>query len=257
MKQKMVNIILGIGILLSLFFSWYKVIPCEITNDTYIGTIVTTLSIAITLVIGYQIINVIEIRKDLREQRAENERERNHYAQLIKDAEQKSLVLERKIKKQENETSEGLNLLNALIVFNNGQDFVTCADAFAIMHKALQYSIETERTEYEWIFLYLRKFVSVMQVQAFNASVSFQKDGKITINVLGHPYYGKELKTMLDDYCKPIHEVDGIIRSNPNYMKIKMEYERVMMHFENRIQGILKDPITPPSQEEQEFIMTH
>ena len=248
---------LGIGILLSLFFSWYKVIPYEITNDTYIGTIVTALSIIITLVIGYQIINAIEIRRDLREQRAENEKERNHYAKLIKDAEQKSLMLERKIKKQENETLEGLNLLNALIVFNNGQDFVTCADAFAIMHKALQYSIETERTEYEWIFLYLRKFVSVMQVQAFNASVSFHKDGKVTINVLGHPYYGKELKTMLGDYCKPIYEVDGIIRSNPNYMKIKMEYERVMRHFENRIQGILKDPITPPSQDEQEFIMTH
>ena len=257
MRQKIINLILGIGILLSLFFSWYKVIPCEITNDTYIGTIVTTLSIVITLVIGYQIINVIEIRKDLREQRAENEKERNHYAQLIKDAEQKSLMLERKIKNQENETAEGLNLLNALIVFYNGQDFVTCADAFAIMHKALLYSIETGRTEYEWIFQYLRKFISVMQVQAFNASVSHHKDGKITINVLGHPYYGKELKTMLDDYCKPIYEVDGAIRSSYNFIKIKLEYERVMKHFENRIQGILKDPSTPPSQEERDYIMTH
>ena len=110
MKQKIINLLFVIGILLSLFFSWYKVIPCEITNDTYIGTIVTALSIVITLVIGYQIINVIEIRKDLREQRAENEKERNHYAQLLNDVEQKSLILERRIKEQENEASEGLPL---------------------------------------------------------------------------------------------------------------------------------------------------
>lgn len=257
MKQKIINLLFVIGILLSLFFSWYKVIPCEITNDTYIGTIVTALSIVITLVIGYQIINVIEIRKDLREQRAENEKERNRYAQLLKDVEQKSLILERKIKEQENEASEGLNLLHSLIVFNDGQDFVTCAEAFAIMHRALQYSIETDRTEYEWIFQDLRKFISVMQVQAFNASVSYQKDGKITITVPGHPYYGKELKTMLDDYCKPIYEVDSIIRSNPNFIKIKLEYERVMRHFEIRIQSMLKDPSTPPSQEEQDYVMTH
>ena len=257
MKQKIINLLFVIGILLSLFFSWYKVIPCEITNDTYIGTIVTALSIVITLVIGYQIINVIEIRKDLREQRAENEKERNHYAQLLNDVEQKSLILERRIKEQENEASEGLNILHSLIIFNDGQDFVTCTDAFAIMHRALQYSIETDRTEYEWLFQYLRKFISVMQVQAFKASVSYHKDGKITINVLGHPYYGKELKTMLNDYCKPIYEVDSIIRSNPNFIKIKLEYERVMRHFENRIQGMLKDPSTPPSQEEQDYIMTH
>lgn len=257
MNQKFINLILTVMTLVALFFSWYKVVPCEITNDTYIGTIVTALSIVITLVIGYQIINVIEIRKDLREQRAENEKERNRYAQLLKNVEQKGLILERKIREQENESAEELNILHSLIVFNDGQDFVTCADAFAIMHKALQYSIETDRTEYEWIFQYLRKFISVMQVQAFNASVSYHRDGKITINVLGHPYYGKELKTMLDDYCKPIYEVDSAIRSSHNFIKIKLEYERVMKHFENRIQGILKDPSTPPSQEEQDYIMTH
>ena len=77
MQQKIINIMLGIGILLSLFFSLYKVIPCEITNDTYIGTIVTALSIVSTLVVDYQIINAVEIKRDLREQRAEKERERN------------------------------------------------------------------------------------------------------------------------------------------------------------------------------------
>ena len=69
MKQWMINLVLLLLSLVALLFSLLKVTPFEITSETYIGTIVTLLSFAAALVIGYQIYNAIELRKEIENQR--------------------------------------------------------------------------------------------------------------------------------------------------------------------------------------------
>ena len=69
MKQWMINLVLLILSILAILFSLLKVTPFEIIGDTYIGTIVSLLSLAAAFVIGYQIYNAIEIKKEVENQR--------------------------------------------------------------------------------------------------------------------------------------------------------------------------------------------
>ena len=70
MKQWMINLVLLILSILAILFSLLKVTPFEIIGDTYIGTIVSLLSLAAAFVIGYQIYNAIEFRKEVENQRS-------------------------------------------------------------------------------------------------------------------------------------------------------------------------------------------
>ena len=69
MKQWAINLLLFILVCLALLFAILKITPFEITGDTYIGTIVSLLSLAVAFVIGYQIYNAIELRREIKEQR--------------------------------------------------------------------------------------------------------------------------------------------------------------------------------------------
>ena len=54
-KQNIYNLALGIICICSLVFSLIRVVPFEVSSDTYVGVIVTLLSIIVTFVVGYQI----------------------------------------------------------------------------------------------------------------------------------------------------------------------------------------------------------
>ena len=53
MKQKYIIFLSVILSATALLFSLIRVLPFEVTEDTYMGTMATFLSIAVTLVIGY------------------------------------------------------------------------------------------------------------------------------------------------------------------------------------------------------------
>lgn len=110
MKQWIVNIILFILVLVALGFSLLKVTPFEITSETYIGVIVSLLSLAAAFVIGYQIYNAIEFRKEIKEQREK-------YNDIIRRNEE----IEKKLKQQECVMQEGFDIISSLMEYNNGQ----------------------------------------------------------------------------------------------------------------------------------------
>lgn len=60
----------GLALLLAVIalgFSLFRIVPCEITTETYIGAIVTLLGIIVTLVVAYQIWSTIDIRESVKE----------------------------------------------------------------------------------------------------------------------------------------------------------------------------------------------
>ena len=69
MKQWMINIIVFVLVSFAIIIALLNVSPFEITGDAYIGIIITLLSIITAFIIGYQIYNSIEFKKEIVEQR--------------------------------------------------------------------------------------------------------------------------------------------------------------------------------------------
>lgn len=258
MKQRYFIFLSLILSALALLFSFIRVLPFEVTEDTYIGTMATFLSIAVTLVIGYQILNVFEIKKDLNVQKEENERLKSELHSHISNLQ--AIAAEQSLKQKdfEFETQGKLLVLDSLIQYNSGQDIVTCASAFTKMHDAVFYSLNGNIKEYERIFYYMRRFICDMNYRSFGVTgLTILDDGRRIVNDTNHPYSQRDLSEVINDYKHPIIECQKKIESHPNYANIKFEYERIMEHLERVLNSILKEPNKVKSNEEIEYIMSH
>lgn len=238
MKQWLINLVLLLLSIAAILFSLLKVTPFEITGDTYIGTIVSLLSLAAAFVIGYQIYNAIEFRKEI-------ENQRKKYNEIIK----RNGEIESKLKCQEYTMQEGFDIISSLITYNSGPSDFVCGIAFQDMHRALLSSIETERTDYDWIFGWMRKFISEMNNQTFTSEYAKLSDGSYSINVPENNY-GKTIQEVIDEFARPIIEDEKLIRSNKNFCKIQLEYNRVMKIFYKRLSDITQDPMKQLTAEE-------
>ena len=243
MKQWGINVILTIGITIAIGFSLLKITPFEITSETYIGTIVTLLSLAAAFVIGYQIYNAIELKKDIAIQKKK-------YNNIIKRNEE----IEIKLSQQEFVMQEGFDIISSLIQYNNGRSFIVCGNAFQAMHKALVSSIETDRVDYDWIFGYLRKYIADLNSQTFAIGLQCISDDHWMVTSHGE-YYGKLLSDVVDEFIAPIKENDKKIRLSKNFCEIQFEYERIMKLLNKRLSEIVTNPQKIISDEDKEKII--
>lgn len=243
MKQWLINLVLLLLSIAAILFSLLKVIPFEITGETYIGTIVSLLSLTAAFAIGYQIYNAIEFRKEV-------ENQRKKYNEIVK----RYGEIESKLKCQEYTMQEGFDIISSLITYNSRQSNFVCGIAFQNMHRALLSSIETERTDYDWIFGWMRKFISEMNSQTFTLGLAELSDGSYRINVSGNNY-NKTIQEVIDEFARPILEDEKLIRSNKNFCKIQLEYNRVMKIFYKRLSDITQDPMKQLTAEEIDRII--
>ena len=116
MKQQIFNIIVGSISILALIFSLLKLTPFSVTSEDYISTIVSALSIAATLVIGYQIYNVVEIKRELKQFDKKIEQQKTLYKSII----EKNLELESKLRIQNSLLQGGFDIINANFELNKG-----------------------------------------------------------------------------------------------------------------------------------------
>lgn len=243
MKQWIINFVLLLLSIAAILFSLLKVTPFEITGDTYIGTIVSLLSLAAAFVIGYQIYNAIEFRKEV-------ENQRKKYNEIVK----RNGEIESKLKCQEYTMQEGFDIISSLITYNSRQSDSACIIAFQNMHRALLSSIETERTDYDWIFGWMRRFICEMNINTLFSGYAMASDGSPRIFEAGNNY-SKTIQEIIDEYTKPIIEDEKIIRSNKNFYKIQFEYNRVMKVFHKRLSDLAQDPNKQLTREEIDKII--
>ena len=235
MKQKTINAILFASVLLAILLAFIDFRPLVVSYSSYIGIIVTLLGLVTTFVIGYQIYNAIELRSSVIKLERKYDEIYKKEKSIIKFAEEQDASIQ-----------EGFDIINSLIKWQSGQSFIVCGESFRAMHHALISSLKTNRSDYEWIFLYLRKFISEFQSQTFSANCA--KNGDVwyaEINCTLIP-----LKQCIEEYATPIKEDESMIRSSENFCKIKIEYNRVMKLFYKRLDEIGKDPIKMLSFEE-------
>lgn len=227
--------------LLAVVFSLLKITPFEVTSETYIGTIVTLLALVTTFVIGYQIFNAIELRKELIEQK-------EMYNTIVRQNDDMRV----KLLEQDNCMDEGFEILSSLTKYNSGQKFLVCASAFYSLHHALLYSINTSRTDYEMIFHYLRKYITDFEWQSFCSSYSKVNDKYIVSTVND---YGKSFEDIINEYLVPIKEDEEKLRENANFIKIQYEYNRIMNIFYNLMNEMIKNPAYTFTFEEKQNIL--
>lgn len=206
-----------------------KITPFKIGEDTFIGAITTLLSLAVAFIIGYQIYNAVELKKDVQEQR-----------RLLESSKKENDEYKKCIVKQQYQTQEGFDIISALQIYNSGESPENKVNAFAQMHHALLSSIETDRTDYEWIFMYMRKFISEFSPLAFTQnSLNEEIDGKHFFYVNSTQY---NLSESIDSQMRPLYEEEALLRKKSNFVKIEIEYNRVMKAFTKALDMIKNNP---------------
>lgn len=229
-KQSAINWILFILVLFSIGFSVLRIMPFEISEDTYIGTATTLLSLAATLIIGYQIYNAVELKNEIKEQR-----------KLYEETKKESQEINAKFKMQQYQTQEGFDIISSLISYNKSSFAEDSMNAFVQMHHALLSSIETDRDDYEWIFAYMRKFLSNFSGQGFCGGWNVTKENRYFV-VSSDGKKSKSVEEFIEDYLRPIKEDEKLLRKNKNFVKIRMEYNRIMLILDKVMDKIKENP---------------
>lgn len=232
MKNNRIAFIAIVISLIAIAFTFLRITPFEVSNDIYVGLIATFIGVSVTLVIGFQIINTLEIRKEISEQK-----------KLSTKLEQMHNKLNKTIEIQKNTMQEGFDMIDTLIEYQeNGSTY--SINAFKSLHHALVSSLKTGRTEYEWIFDLLRKYIADINWQNFVGGFSEQQDGSFKCSTPNSPHYNKDLKDIVKEYTDKVDEDEKTLRENENFCRIKMEYDRVMKLYRKRIADMLENPNT-------------
>lgn len=219
--------------IISLGFSFIKITPYEVTSETYVGIMVSALGVIVTLLIGYQILNVFDVNRNIESLNlkiAENSKQYNYAIN--------------KLRLYENLLHSSLNIINASKAINNGNNL----EAFYYYHKTLIFLLDTDTEEFDPIFRDMRDKIANININSFSFGLIYKlnsQDELVDENVLSR----------INSYKDLISEDENIIRKNSNFKIIKIEYERIMNHFHDRLNNIIKKPNKQLSSSEKERIM--
>lgn len=193
-----------IAILLCLlvFALWtFEVIPhSEITSETFIGACITLLSIIVTIAIGWQIFNAVEVKSMIKEY-AQKQEEVNILQQHLKD-EIRRLEIESEYTKHHSMHLHAIALaLHSELKEKYDEACYHCMEALA---ESMQMREEINEDE---IIMMLDVYVNNIR-------------GKITLS----PSYSRELK-----------EMDKIIRNSNRFYKFEEKYEEASSKYLKKI----------------------
>lgn len=183
-----------------------KVEPYSVvTIDTYIGVIAGFIGIAVTLLVGYQIYNAIDLRQRINAVETLKTSLENHQKQLD-------------ILRQEQ--AESTEILQArLFLKTQNMDL----EAFLHFHSAIKYSLSVDhkREGYKWLLDELKEYM----LNITNSSFAYCTSKEELLNTI------KKFKGFYQEY-------DNFIRNHPNYLFIRIGYEELMEKFEKRLDNI-------------------
>lgn len=176
-----------------------------VTIDTYIGVIAGFIGIAVTLLVGYQIYNALDLK------------------QRINAVETLKISLENQQQQLEilkNEHAEAIEIIQARLFLDKHS---LALEAFLHFHSAIRYSLSVDhkREGYKWLLNELETYMLSISNRAFIGCL-YQKDYQNKIS---------ELKGFYQEY-------DRDIRNHPNYLYIRNGYEDLMSKFEKRLDNI-------------------
>ncbi|MBP1644976.1 MAG: hypothetical protein H6Q16_551 [Bacteroidetes bacterium] len=243
MKNSWISYVAIILSVLAILLVIFRITPIEFTNETYIGIIASFIGISVTLLIGYQIINTLEIKKEMSEQRKRS----NELGVMFDEAKQS-------IEMQKYEVQEGFDIINTLINYQaKGKRY--SLDAFMSLHHALVSSINTDRDDYEWMFDLFREYISNIDYHnIYDGATNTLQDGSFVGASSGTKNYQKDIRECIMEYTNIIDVDEEKIRNNRNFIRIKIEYDKIMRLFKKRISELISNPVKDLTIEEKENI---
>ncbi len=183
-----------------------KVKPYSVvTIDTYIGVIAGFIGLAVTLLIGYQIYNALDLRQriDAVEKLKESWEHQQQQLEMLK-----------------NEQAEGFEIIQARLFHKTpGMTF----DAFLHFHSAIKYALSVDHRHegYEWLSDELELYMMRITNKSFVCCL--------------HP---EDFQNKIEELRDLYKENDSNIRNHPNYFYIRKKYEELMLKFEKRLDNI-------------------
>lgn len=246
MKQWVINLILFFAAIVAIGFSLLRVVPFEVTESTYIGIIVTFIGIIVTVLVGYQIYNAIEFKKDIEKQRielkGEIESRNKEFKDSIEEQEQKTTEVISRILRQEkdlislnNEMNESLHIVLSF-EYEHERKYIAC---FSALHTSLLYSMYLERDDYTWSLEQLKNSITKFSLNEIHpgAGVGVLKDQSYMLTDSQSPSNIK-LSDKVDGYIEPIKEIEKKIRKNKEFRVISLGYEPLMEQFYQKVKEL-------------------
>lgn len=189
-------------IVIILFF--YRVGPNSIVDlGTFVGVSTAILGILITLLIGYQIYNAVDIRQKL-----------TSIDKLNDELQKKALQIE----SMKIEHNEGIHILQARISATRHMQYL---NAFIKFNKAILYSLDVDHSEegYGWLTDELEEYILLIDSGFFSGT----KD---------------EVNIQVNDYISYSIEDIKAIRAHKNFYLIRDRYNRCIDAFFKRMDKI-------------------
>lgn len=183
-----------------LFF--VKVSPNSIVDsNTFISVLAAFIGVSVTLLLGYQIYNVVEMRDKLAK-----------IDELQKQLSETKDNLQQQILSQ----SEGFNIIQARL-YSKDLSLQTLSFTLFLcaIHDAL--SLDHKDDGYDWMLDELKTYMLELSANHFNGGKE-QREEKI------------------NDFKKEYAECDKLIRQHPKYYVIRRQYEEYMTAFDERLE---------------------
>lgn len=245
----------------SLFFIWIAIVALFIlqlirvepqivwSSETYIGIFVALIGIAVTMIIGYQIINAIDIKSDLRSMRKDIDNQRNELLNTICTVNEKQHELSEHINNINASVNEGIKILDALRIGSDGNIISKDFDAFCKLHEALLDGLDYDSPNYLFILQSMEEYGRKIYTQSFGGGFSINKDGLYFCSS-NSPYFNRKLSDVLEEEILPnIREVETKIKAHKKFSAISLIYIELMKKFYNRVY-IASTQFFPKSMEE-------
>lgn len=238
MKKDISIIISTIAIVLSivtiiLFF--IKVSPNSVVDsNTFIGVCTACIGIAVTFIIGYQIVNALQIKEKL----STLEKTSIKLEKLYAESEKKMQEQDCKMQQQNYKMQEGFELTSAIRNYYMNSETTSRLLSFLDFHEALVFSVKTDRTEYDWIFYYMKKCIFSIVDSSFRMGQLYI-DNKTKIDCSS----SRKLEDIINDFNTSIKKREELIRNKDGFRLISIEYNKVMELYQRRISDILKNKL--------------
>lgn len=235
-KHKIINIIIFIWLITLTICYIVRVEPYIVwSSETYMGVFVAFIGIATALIIGYQVVNAIDVKSDLRSMRKDVDDRLSKWEKDVADLESKHSGLETHVETIHASVKEGIAILDALRLNGEGGNVGRDLDAFIKMHEALLYSLYYNSTNYDFILHKLMEFGRKICTQSFGPGFAMNSDG-FYYNCPDLPHFNEKLTDVLEsEILPPIRDIEKQIREHKNFSCISYNYSDIMSRFYKRV----------------------
>lgn len=200
-----------------LFF--IKVKPnCVVDANTFESTIVALIGVMVTLLVGYQIYEAVEMKMKIKE---------------LDELQRKTEVTQQDLENEKNKMQEQRCML-MYHVFYNAEDREV--DAFLRLHESLLYSLSTEtiHDDMKWYFDDLKNAMCWVDAET-----------------IGKCEFEGDLLEKIEKF-KYLYKSNSVyIKKHENYFIIKDFYEEIMEKFEKRLENIRDGKMVSPYEIDQ------